>query len=324
VESGRGKYSVTLQTIHAAKGLEYPIVFIADVNRRAFPSMRTDAGVYVFSDILGLRARKEVRTRKGGEFLFDRWQTDLLEASVPVNYDEERRLFYVAASRAAQYLFLTASNPSTFFSRLAGSADSCEEHADRNVGAASSLPVQDREGLQDFRAAESGEKVPHMIPVHQLMDYRSDQGEGRGREFGNRVHEFAARLACGLDAEPENDDERNVKDLLSGLRGEKKAEIGCSLPYATASVNLVIRGIIDLLVVGDRTVEVIDYKTDMSMANHREYEKQVSVYCHVAQSVFPGRDVEGSVYYTHSAQRIGIRIMPMAEIIDESREDFGF
>lgn len=65
--------TVKLMTIHQAKGLEFPIVFICGLTEGIFPSHRS------------------IRERKG----------DALE--------EERRLFYVASTRAEKYLFLTES-----------------------------------------------------------------------------------------------------------------------------------------------------------------------------------------------------------------------
>lgn len=65
--------TVKLMTIHQAKGLEFPVVFICGLTEGVFPSHRS------------IRERKE----------------DALE--------EERRLFYVATTRAEKYLFLTES-----------------------------------------------------------------------------------------------------------------------------------------------------------------------------------------------------------------------
>ena len=61
-----------LTTIHGAKGLEWEYVYIIDVNSKDFPSVRP------------------------------KYYLDELE-----EMDEERRLFYVAASRAKKYLFIT-------------------------------------------------------------------------------------------------------------------------------------------------------------------------------------------------------------------------
>ncbi len=64
-----GKEKITLMTVHAAKGLEFPVVFVAGLEKGLFPLGKAD----------------EVRE----------------------DLEEERRLFYVAVTRAEQKLFLS-------------------------------------------------------------------------------------------------------------------------------------------------------------------------------------------------------------------------
>ena len=72
-DSGQGK--VSLMTIHAAKGLEFPVVFVVGVNEGLLPHQRS---------------------------------ADTLEG-----LEEERRLFYVAITRAKQLLCLSYSSSKT-------------------------------------------------------------------------------------------------------------------------------------------------------------------------------------------------------------------
>ena len=65
---------VTLMTVHTAKGLEYPVIFIIRFNQGVFPNMRA--------------------MNEGGY----------------IALEEERRLAYVAMTRAKQKLYLTLSN----------------------------------------------------------------------------------------------------------------------------------------------------------------------------------------------------------------------
>jgi DNA helicase-2/ATP-dependent DNA helicase PcrA len=107
---GRDSSSVTLMTIHAAKGLEFPVVFLCGMEDGLFPS---------------LRGREDV--------------DDEIES-----LEEERRLAYVAITRARQRLVLTCAQsrrkwgevkmqrPSRFF-------DEIPEHC---IGVRKREPVQ--------------------------------------------------------------------------------------------------------------------------------------------------------------------------------------
>ena len=72
--------NVTLMTLHSAKGLEFPTVFIAGMDEGIFPSQRT------------LQAPSEI--------------------------EEERRLMYVGITRAKKKLYLTTSDSYKFYSKL--------------------------------------------------------------------------------------------------------------------------------------------------------------------------------------------------------------
>ena len=69
--------SVTLMTLHSAKGLEFPVVFLVGMEEGIFP---------------GYKSKGE-----------------------PLALEEERRLFYVGITRAKQYLYLTCAKHRTIF-----------------------------------------------------------------------------------------------------------------------------------------------------------------------------------------------------------------
>ena len=94
--------AVRITTIHSAKGLEFAAVFLADVCARRFPSSRA-------------------RTVPSVPFDFDaQHYVDPAPLADNENYDDERRLMYVALTRAERYLFITASGQhrSQFFRKL--------------------------------------------------------------------------------------------------------------------------------------------------------------------------------------------------------------
>lgn len=86
-----GPDAVTVTTIHSAKGLQFGAVFLADVCARRFPSGKARSVVNV---------------------AFDKGAADYVDPeplSDNENYDNERRLMYVALTRAERYLYVTAS-----------------------------------------------------------------------------------------------------------------------------------------------------------------------------------------------------------------------
>jgi DNA helicase-2/ATP-dependent DNA helicase PcrA len=82
--------SVQMMTVHSAKGLEFPVVFVVSVARQRFPH-REERPVIEFPDEL----------RKGPPTPAD------------IHLQEERRLFYVALTRAQERLYVSSVIPST-------------------------------------------------------------------------------------------------------------------------------------------------------------------------------------------------------------------
>jgi ATP-dependent exoDNAse (exonuclease V) beta subunit len=120
---------------------------------------------------------------------------------------------------------------------------------------------------------------------------------GRGKEFGNQVHEFAEKYAKGEDLEPRNEDEENVKDFIDSLDGELRSEVPIKIPEEGSDRKILYRGKIDLLHITEDKVEIIDWKTDLTRENHEEYEKQLEVYRSGAQMVFD-KQIETNIIYT--------------------------
>lgn len=95
--------AVTITTVHSAKGLEFPAVFVADVNSRRFPSQFARRVPTVPFDTSVLNTIQPARLADNA------------------NLDGERRLLYVALTRAERYLFVTYSGTraSQFIQQLA-------------------------------------------------------------------------------------------------------------------------------------------------------------------------------------------------------------
>ncbi|MGD0572275.1 MAG: ATP-dependent DNA helicase [Sedimentisphaerales bacterium] len=87
--------AVSISTIHAAKGLEYPAVFLADVNAQRFPSGYSS---------------KRPQLPIAGKIVKE---IDIDGLADNANHDGERRLMYVAITRTERFLFISHSGPRT-------------------------------------------------------------------------------------------------------------------------------------------------------------------------------------------------------------------
>lgn len=87
--------AVTISTIHGVKGLEFAAVFVADVCALRFPSSRAK-----------VKSKLPISEKLAAEI-------DVESLSDNDNYDGERRLMYVALTRAERFLFVTHSGKKT-------------------------------------------------------------------------------------------------------------------------------------------------------------------------------------------------------------------
>jgi len=97
--------AVRVMTIHASKGLEFPVVFLMDMSKQF---NRSDwIGEYVFDRDLGIGLQyKNPETRVKTSTLID---TAIKEVKKQNAYAEEMRVLYVALTRAEQKLFLVGT-----------------------------------------------------------------------------------------------------------------------------------------------------------------------------------------------------------------------
>jgi DNA helicase-2/ATP-dependent DNA helicase PcrA len=79
--------TVKLLTVHSAKGLEFPVVFVVNLVRDRFPTRRRGESLSLPDELVKEGAEPE-----------------------EAHLQEERRLFYVAATRARDHLFLTGAD----------------------------------------------------------------------------------------------------------------------------------------------------------------------------------------------------------------------
>ena len=301
VSTSTGENSVTVQTIHATKGLEHPIVVLANMNSGGFPPGGSSSPAIMFDDAVGLRQRKEFSDAHGSPYIYDSWKTDVVRRCLARNYDEERRLLYVAITRAENHVVFTAgSDPNTFLEELPLEVTPGPT-AIRDI-------AHDRSGRQTLSVSVPEQRGPAGYSPHSLMNdsVYADGESGEGAEYGTQVHDFAEAYVNDRTVEPNNHDEEAIQSLIDRLTGELRAEEDARLPLDTAAGRVTLHGVVDLLQITPRAVTIIDYKTDRGRHAEPEYHKQLSVYYHIIAALYPDRDVRAKLFYTNNAETVSI------------------
>lgn len=299
--STEGMNAVKLMTVHAAKGLQFPMVFVPSLDEGV--SSKTSAVVIEESPAgFAMRYEPDSGKRKGvGEF----------ERNKMKELEEEKRLFYVAVTRAMDYLFLSGFAPEKenkktrlayleeAFGPLGGkkTLDSplrviSEQNIQRRYGeavkAASGIElVEERHFLSDVYA----EPLEYEPPVY-LRDVTEDilVKTRHGRDWvliGRLMHQMLEEISGGLDPdkaekraellmtglalEPERK-ERFLKTVLSDIEKLKKAGIlrdvvlpapDCfaEFPFVHSRGATLYSGRIDRLIIKDNSAMLYDYKS---------------------------------------------------------------
>ena len=167
--------SVKIMTVHAAKGLEWPVVFLPRVSSRVFPS--------------------SMRTRPPETFLpSDSYNND----GYVGGDDGERRLWYVALTRCAKFLHVSSLNrrgtrPTPYFREIEhdcvlppGSTPPCRTKIEPTPPAHSNLLQTTYSDLASFRRCE------REYQLRSVMDFSPGVGEQFG--YGQRIHDILAEI----------------------------------------------------------------------------------------------------------------------------------
>ena len=151
---------VTLMTVHSAKGLEYKFVYIVGLEENLFPSQRA--------------------------------------VESPDGFEEERRLFYVALTRAKELATLSYAEMRFKWGNMEFSRPSCflREIDSRYLETDAMQEEREREPVR--RSAGRGEGSSALDELRRRFDYRYQQKPAAGgSQAGASLVEGAAPASCG-------------------------------------------------------------------------------------------------------------------------------
>jgi len=196
--------AVTISTIHSAKGLEFAAVFVADVSARRFPSGYA---------------------RRVSQAPFPRDVVDPSELADNADYDAERRLLYVALTRAERYLFVTAAGNqrSRFFRSLTSQIPGVGGTSfDPDTPGPEGISTRPSEASHELPLATSFSDLryflecPHDFYLRKVLGFAP--GIDRAIGYGQGIHNLLRSIHTdpGRWAELAEDDEA-LADALSEL-----------------------------------------------------------------------------------------------------------
>lgn len=308
--------AVNIMTVHSAKGLEFPVVFLVNLVSQRFPTIERREQIPIPEALI-----KEVLPV--GDF----------------HLEEERRLFYVGMTRAKEKLFLTAANYygegkrekklSPFIFEALG------ENVDSKVN--NSVKVKQLSFLDyknsDVRNKESNkEKIKidylsysqietfEICPLHYKLKYilKVPTPASASASFGTSIHaalkSFYENIAAGAkpsdkllfkllednwvkegykDKKHEKDFFEKGKLYLSGYLKEgynsKTPILSLEQPFTIPlGKDLKIGGRVDRVDdLGGGEIEIIDYKTGATIPSQKEVDKnlQLSFYALAATKI---------------------------------------
>ncbi len=327
VETDLDSDAVKVMTMHRAKGLEFPVVIVPYIDLMIMPSTTGDSSKLTFDELRGIRCSKVVGHYDGYSKICDSWRTKLTRVAVESDYDEERRLMFVALSRAKQYVtVISGPKPSQFMKDLSGENYEDIEDCELPATSAESMRIE-KPTVPDYRA-----RTP-TFGVHSIMRLEFEDGMGgnegsdeicgKGKEYGTEVHLEAQMMHCGCPPSGRYLESAYIaENVLSrtSLPGFLKsyAEIDCTLPVCDG--RYILKGTVDLLMVFEDRIEIHDYKTDVTDRFRGEYELQLSVYARAAEAYYKGLPVRCFIDYVSQGRSFEFDPYPM-ERIDERAAD---
>ncbi|MEM0143076.1 MAG: ATP-dependent DNA helicase [Candidatus Parvarchaeum sp.] len=281
--------AVKILTIHQAKGLEWPVVFIPSMVNRRFPNSN-----------VGKRGDWYIPQKL---FDYKRYEG---------NIDDERRLFYVALTRAKNHLILSyfqqtqknRTTKSTFLDEISSKVKFIRTEDDLNLGNIRKKDYPNE--IQTFPITEivTYKKCPYFYQFRFIFGYNSSLDEFLG--YGKSLHFCLRNIADEFKVDKSSFESINsiinknfhlpfahpkqnltaraaatkelslfVKTHLEDIKKINDVEVRLEFPLNRA----IVVGRADVIIkINENGLEVRDYKTSDEVITKEESDLQVRLY----------------------------------------------
>ena len=340
------EHKVDIMTIHSAKGLESPIVFLADTasvpdNKSAYTAFVDWPSGDAQPRLFQLLAKKDS---------IDSQTAAILERQQAAQQREDANLLYVAITRARQYLYISASEPSKK-SKTIGWYEQIQRRLTQLALIDDEHYYHDTSNTKPALTTDAA--VPTTIEQAKLPDYLKEHTANTVDDKSVTPSQLDESLCEDLDAQlrgtlihdmiesrltttsPPEDIKRQLQDkyatqieknefnacwqeALSILEHDKlfnndhfeRAWNEVSISYEN-STGKTVHGIIDRLIQYQDKLLIIDYKTHRSpdaIVLAEQYQQQLQYYATGVQKIWPNTPVSAILLLTATNELVEMTI----------------
>jgi ATP-dependent exoDNAse (exonuclease V) beta subunit len=300
-----------MMTIHAAKGLEFPVVFVGALHRR--PDRRKPVIAVSREAGLGVKWRHPVTGKDHSDLV----HLGLMERLEEKEAAEENRLLYVATTRARDRLILShaESKSSSPWRKLAESVPETAapplEPADAKFAISGTVddvlhpPMVS--GQYDSAVAVTSVAMFQACPRRYYLsrylglEPTADRPGTGAIELGLSVHSALAGEEIEFTEATELAARFRSSDL--GRRAEAATRIEREFDFLFETDDVIVRGQIDLWFEEGGEIVIVDYKTDRDESASESYALQLRLYA-LAVERYAGRLPNRAVLHYLRSDRI--------------------
>ncbi|MCC6208660.1 MAG: UvrD-helicase domain-containing protein [Gammaproteobacteria bacterium] len=331
----QGLSGVRLMTIHAAKGLEAPVVFLAD-------AARVNASARAFQAVVSWPSAAD-RPRHfllaGRKQEIDAGTSALLAGIAAEESREDANLLYVALTRACQYLYLSGCAPKRgeelgWYGQIAArlAEDTARISADGWILADADIPVRAPQAQAAPRTATAPDPqlTQRMSTTSGITDRETTATASEERTRGNVIHRMLELLsghdtqaahetaAREFDLDPEAPELREwwleartvieTAELRDCFDPARYLRAYNEMPVTLEENGRLAHGVIDRLVIGPDGITLLDYKTrrdvqteelERAALPHRE---QLRLYREAVRKLWPQQPLRVMLVFTAGAR----------------------